>query len=100
MGVGSQEVLLILFFALIFFGANRIPGIARGLGKGIAEFKKAARDIQDEITRDLDAQERRTSAPSPLPPGSPEQTAGADPDLPDTPPPPEPTDEPQQPRES
>jgi sec-independent protein translocase protein TatA len=59
MGIGSQEVLLLLFFALIFFGANRIPGIARGLGKGIAEFRRAARDIQNEITRTVEEEDRR-----------------------------------------
>jgi sec-independent protein translocase protein TatA len=47
--LGMGEILLIMFFVLIFFGAKKIPDIAQGLGKGIREFRKAARDIQDEI---------------------------------------------------
>lgn len=52
-GIGSQELLLIIFFALIVFGAKRIPEIMRGLGRGLSEFKRAARDIQDEIEREI-----------------------------------------------
>jgi sec-independent protein translocase protein TatA len=47
--LGTGEILLIMLFVLIFFGAKKIPDIAQGLGKGIREFRKAARDIQDEI---------------------------------------------------
>jgi len=44
------EILLILFFVLIFFGADKIPEIARGLGKGLSEIKKATDEIKEEIT--------------------------------------------------
>lgn len=47
--LGTTEILLIMLFILIFFGAKKIPDLAQGLGKGIREFRKAARDIQDEI---------------------------------------------------
>ncbi len=43
--VGTSELLLILLAVLIFFGAKKIPELAQGLGKGIREFKKAAREI-------------------------------------------------------
>jgi len=76
MGIGTQEILLLLFFALIFFGANKIPGIARGLGKGIAEFRRAARDIQDEINRSVSEEPERTGRRKEIPGGGPEQTAG------------------------
>jgi Sec-independent protein secretion pathway components len=49
MGIGGGEIFLIMLFVLIFFGADKIPEIARGLGKGISEFKKAADDIKAEI---------------------------------------------------
>lgn len=49
-GIGMSEVLVILLIVLLVFGAKRIPEIAQGLGKGIREFKKAAREVQDEIT--------------------------------------------------
>lgn len=58
-GIGMQEVLIILLIVLLIFGARRIPEVARGLGKGIREFKKATRDVQDEITlNDEDEEER------------------------------------------
>lgn len=49
MGIGGSEIFLILFVILVFFGANKIPEFARGLGKGLREFKKAAEDIKAEI---------------------------------------------------
>ncbi|GAA4382454.1 hypothetical protein GCM10023186_22810 [Hymenobacter koreensis] len=42
-------MVVILLFILIFFGANKIPELARGLGKGIREFKDASREIRSEI---------------------------------------------------
>ncbi len=56
-GLGGWEILLILLVLLIFFGAKRIPELARGLGKGIREFKDATKDIKEEIeegVKDLD----------------------------------------------
>lgn len=50
--IGVPEILLILLVVLILFGARRLPEIGKGLGKGIREFKKASREITDEITRD------------------------------------------------
>jgi sec-independent protein translocase protein TatA len=54
-GLGTGEIILILLIILIFFGAKKIPELAQGLGKGLREFRKAARDIQDEIERPDDA---------------------------------------------
>lgn len=48
-GLGGQELIVILLVALLIFGAKRIPEIAQGLGKGVTEFKKAMKDVQDEI---------------------------------------------------
>ncbi len=50
MGIGASEIFLIILFVLIFFGADKIPEFARGLGKGMREFKKATEDIKEEIT--------------------------------------------------
>ena len=47
--LGGPEIFLIVLFVLIFFGAKKIPELARGLGKGIKEFKDATRDVQSEI---------------------------------------------------
>lgn len=54
---GPLEIGIIFLLALLLFGAKRIPEIARGLGKGIREFKSATSEIQRELTID----ERRTT---------------------------------------
>ncbi|MFP4091723.1 MAG: twin-arginine translocase TatA/TatE family subunit [Cyclobacteriaceae bacterium] len=48
-GLGGWEILLIIMVLLIFFGAKKIPELARGLGRGIREFKDATKEIKDEI---------------------------------------------------
>lgn len=48
--IGGWEILIIIFLILVFFGAKKIPELAQGLGKGIKEFRKAAKDIQDDIS--------------------------------------------------
>ncbi|QJW89992.1 twin-arginine translocase TatA/TatE family subunit [Spirosoma taeanense] len=48
-GLGTSEIVLILCFILLFFGAKKLPELARGLGKGIREFKDATNDIQSTI---------------------------------------------------
>lgn len=47
--LGGPEVILILVVILIFFGARRIPELARSLGKGMREFKDATKEVRDEI---------------------------------------------------
>jgi sec-independent protein translocase protein TatA len=47
--MGGTEIVLILLIVVIFFGAKKIPELARGLGQGIKEFKKASSDIKQEI---------------------------------------------------
>ena len=53
-GLGTSELLLILLAILLLFGAKRLPELARSLGKGIQEFKKAAKETQDELNKSLD----------------------------------------------
>jgi len=47
--ISGQEIFVILLVVLLLFGANKIPEIARGLGKGMSEFRKAADDIKKEM---------------------------------------------------
>ncbi len=49
MGLGGQEMLLIFLALLLFFGAQKLPELARGLGKGIREFKDATKDVRENI---------------------------------------------------
>ncbi len=46
--IGATELLLILFIILLVFGGSKIPGLAKGLGQGIREFKKALSGSSDE----------------------------------------------------
>lgn len=50
-GLGGWEVLLIVLLFLLLFGAKKIPELARGLGRGIREFKDATNEIKDEIEK-------------------------------------------------
>lgn len=47
--LGGGEIILILAVVLIMFGAKKLPELAKGLGQGIKEFKKATRDVTDEM---------------------------------------------------
>ena len=48
MRLGIPELLVILFIVLLIFGANRLPDLAKGMGKSIKNFKEAVRDGEDE----------------------------------------------------
>ncbi|HBO69707.1 MAG TPA: twin-arginine translocase subunit TatB [Deltaproteobacteria bacterium] len=62
-GIGLQEMLVILVVVLIFFGPKRLPDLAKSLGKGIAEFKKAS----DEVRKGIDDAVREDSEEAPPP---------------------------------
>jgi len=53
-GIGSGELLLIFLVMLMLFGSERLPGVARGIGKAIREFKKATSGVEEEIRRAMD----------------------------------------------
>ena len=50
-GLGTSEIILIAIVILVLFGARKIPEMMQGLGKGIREFKKASKDIEEDITK-------------------------------------------------
>lgn len=52
--LGGWEIVLILAVVLILFGAKKLPELAKGLGTGIKEFKKATREVTDEISTAMD----------------------------------------------
>ena len=49
---GGWEWIIVGLVVVIFFGANKIPEIFRGFGKGIREFKEASKEIKKEIEKD------------------------------------------------
>ena len=52
--LGGWEIVLILAVVLILFGAKKLPELAKGLGTGIKEFKKATKEVTDEIQNAAD----------------------------------------------
>jgi len=50
--LGMQELLVIFLVILLLFGSKRLPELARGLGKGLREFKKATNEIKNEMNID------------------------------------------------
>ncbi|WP_237488280.1 twin-arginine translocase TatA/TatE family subunit [Hufsiella ginkgonis] len=53
--VGGPEMMMIMFVALLLFGGKKLPELARGLGKGIREFKDASDGVKREIQRNINA---------------------------------------------
>lgn len=51
--LGMPEIILIALVALLFFGGKKIPELMRGLGKGVSEFKKGVKDIEDDIKTEI-----------------------------------------------
>ncbi len=47
--LGAGEIILIVLVVLLLFGAKKIPELARGIGKGMSEFKKGIKDVETEI---------------------------------------------------
>ena len=56
-GLGTGEILIILFIILLLFGAKKLPELARGLGKGVNEFKKASSEIKEEVNKAIESKE-------------------------------------------
>jgi sec-independent protein translocase protein TatA len=58
LNLGGGEVVLILMVVLLFFGAKNIPNLAKGLGKGLREFKDATEGIKREIEKSSEEVEK------------------------------------------
>jgi len=69
-GIGMPELIIILVIALLVIGPHKLPELAKSLGKGLAEFKKASEDFQRNIQ-----EESRKAEDKPAPPA--EQVAEA-----------------------
>lgn len=77
--IGGWEMVLILAVVLVLFGAKKLPELAKGLGTGIKEFKKATRDVQDELTTAMDDSSSRRSVNPSYPAQQVENTTPAQP---------------------
>lgn len=70
-GLGGPEMVLIFVLVLVLFGGQKLPEFARGMGKSIREFKKAAAGVEEEFKRALEEDERKKTLPAIMPPAGP-----------------------------
>ena len=63
--LGGGEIILILALVLILFGAKKLPELAKGLGQGIKEFKKATHEVTNEVQRSMDDNGNTYAQPAP-----------------------------------
>ncbi len=88
-GLGFGEIVIILVLALILLGPQRLPDVAKQLGKGLREFKKATDDLKDQFESELYSEPKRqarpalvqppeAAAPVPAPPPGPAPAASAE----------------------
>ncbi len=84
-GIGAQELILILVVALLVFGPKRLPDLARSLGKGMAEFRRASNDLKHHL-QDVEhlAKSEDTPADSAGTPPSPDDSKVASEEVPDS----------------
>lgn len=82
--LGGGEIILILALVLILFGAKKLPELAKGLGTGIKEFKKATREVTEEVSHAMDETPApvKRLPPSPAPESNQVQTAQTVPQSP------------------
>jgi sec-independent protein translocase protein TatA len=64
-GIGMQELLIILVIALIVLGPTKLPGVARSIGKGLRELRRASDDLRGAIMLDDDDHHGRYAPPPP-----------------------------------
>lgn len=70
-GLGGPELIMVLFVMLLLFGANRLPELARGLGKSMREIRKATSGVEEEIRHAMEekpepSEEAKRFAPKPV----------------------------------
>ena len=80
-GIGGWEMLLIAVVALLVFGPKRLPELARTMGKGLAEFRRASSDLRRSIDLDMDPHTMSAPKPETRPPaqaGTPAETPASE----------------------
>jgi sec-independent protein translocase protein TatA len=62
-GLGAPELIVILIILLVLFGGSKLPGLAKGLGQSIKEFKKASKEIEEEGKEEEETKKIETPPP-------------------------------------
>jgi len=77
--LGPLEIFVVVFLILLLFGAKKLPELARGMGKAMKEFKKATKDVEEDIRsameEDPESKPRKESKPAETKPASTEPTS-------------------------
>jgi sec-independent protein translocase protein TatA len=60
LGMGAQEIILVLVIVLLLFGGKKIPELMRGLGRGVREFNDAKNNVQSEIRKGMEEDPNKT----------------------------------------
>jgi len=71
-GLGAPELIVILIILLVLFGGSKLPGLAKGLGQSVKEFKKASKEMTEE---EKVAEVKKTETPAAPPPAAKTPTA-------------------------
>ena len=64
-GIGGSEIMIVMALILILFGPDKLPGLARGLGKTVREFKKAASSVEEQFKQAMEEEEEAGKPPVP-----------------------------------
>jgi sec-independent protein translocase protein TatA len=75
-GIGMPEMIVILVIALIVIGPQKLPELAKSLGKGLAEFKRAAEDFRQGVDEEARAAEEKERAAKELAAATENQSKG------------------------
>jgi TatA/E family protein of Tat protein translocase len=78
-GIGLPELMVILVVALLVFGPTKLPELARSLGRGLAEFRRASSDLRQSFAEATE--ETRIERPPPKPPSAPAGDAPSEPEA-------------------
>ena len=79
-GIGMTEMMLIAALALIVIGPKKLPDLARSLGRGFAEFKRATNELKNTFEMEMNAEEKRQQKTTLSPEEQSEYVASAEPD--------------------
>jgi sec-independent protein translocase protein TatA len=80
--LGGGELLVIMFFIIIFFGSKKIPDLARGLGRGMREFRNAMNDVRSEIEHAAEPEKPQVWMAEPTPEKQDPEDSKSDPEKP------------------